>query len=189
MQLCTGTGAFGSGRHGSGGPRGTFGPCPPKANHWGPAYIIILLPSKPKPGLLDPLGPLAEVDFLSGFRALRDGSGPRRKNQGSTERTRTPRDGPARRIRAPQDRSEPVGRIRAPQDRSGPARRIKALRDKSGTTERIRASQYESGPRRTDQGPERRIRAQMTNQDPARRIRAPRDKQGPARRMRAGRTK
>ena len=31
---------------------------------------------KPKPGLLDPLGPLAEVDFLSGFRALRDGLGP-----------------------------------------------------------------------------------------------------------------
>ena len=180
MQLCTGTGAFGSGRHGSGGPRGTFGPCPPKGQSSGTSIYHNFLPSKPKPDLLDPLGPLAELDFLSGFRALRDGSGPRRKNQGSTERTRAPRDGSARRIRAPQDRSEPVGRIRAPQDRSGPARRIKALRDKSGTTERIRASQYESGPRRTDQGPERRIRARMTNQGSARRIRAPRDKQGPA---------
>ena len=138
------------------GGGGAFGPCPPKANHRGPTY---LLPPKPKPGLLDPLGPIAEVDFLSGFRAPRDRSGPagrigpRRKNQGSTERTQAPRDGPAR-------------RIRAPQDRSGPVRRIKALWDKSRTTERIRVSQYESGPRRTDQGPERRIRARMTNQGP-----------------------
>ena len=126
---------------------------PPKGQSPGTSIYHNFLPSKPKPGLLDPLGLLAEVDFLSDFRALRDGSRPRRKNQGSTERTRAPRDGPARRIRAPQDRSEPVGRIRAPQDRSGPARRIKALRDKSGTTEWIRASQYESGPRKTDQSP------------------------------------
>ena len=161
----------------------------PKGQSPGTSIYHNFLPPKPKPGLLDPLGPLAEVYFLSGFRALRDGSGPRRKNQGSTEQTRAPRDGPARRIRAPQDRSGPVGRIRAPQDRSGPARRIKALRDKSGTTERIRASQYKSGPRRTHQSPERRIRTRMTNQGPARRIRAPRDKLGPARWMRAGRTK
>ena len=146
MQLCTGTGAFGSGRHGSGGPRGTFGPCPPKANHRGPAYIIIFVPSKPKPGLLDPLGPLAEVDFLSGFRALRDGSGPRRKNQGSTERTRAPRDGPARRIRAPQDRSEPVGRIRALRDKLGPRNGSGPRNTNRGPAGRIRAPNVESGP-------------------------------------------
>ena len=62
---------------------GAFGPRPPppKANHRGPTCL--LPPSKPKPGPLDPLGPLAEVDFLSGFRAPRDGSGLREKHQGS----------------------------------------------------------------------------------------------------------
>ena len=132
MQMCTGTGAFGIGLHGSGGPRGggAFGPYPPKANHRGPTY---LLPPKPKPGLLDPLGPIAEVDFFIRFQGPAGRIGPRRKNQVSTEGTRAPQNGPAR-------------RIRAPQDRSGPVRRIKALWDKSRTTERIRVSQYESGP-------------------------------------------
>ena len=55
---------------------------------------------KPKPGLMDPLGPLAEVDFLSGFRAPRDGSGP------------------AGTIRALQN--EPGPRGMDPQDESGP---------------------------------------------------------------------
>ena len=151
---------------------GAFGPCPPMANHRGPTY---LLPPKPKPGLLDPLGPLAEVDFyqVSGprgtDRAPQEESGLYRTNPGPAGWTCKTNQGPAR-------------QIGAPQDRSGPVRRIKALRDKSGTTERIRASQYESGPRRTDQDPERRIRTRKTDQ-------GPRDKQGPARRMRAGRTK
>ena len=72
-------------------------PCLSKANHRGPTYI---LPPKPKPGLLDPLGPPAEVDFLSGFRAPRDGSGP------------------VGRIRALQN--EPGPRGMGPQDESGP---------------------------------------------------------------------
>ena len=55
---------------------------------------------KPKPGLLDPLGPLAEVDFLSGFRASRDELGP------------------AGRIRVLQN--EPGPRGMDPQDESGP---------------------------------------------------------------------
>ena len=167
MQLCTGTGAFGSGRHDSGGPRGTFGPCPPKGQSPGTTIYHNFLPSKPKPGLLDPLGPLAKVDFLSGFRALRDGSGPRRKNQGSTEGTRAPRDGPARRIRAPQDRSGPVGRIRAPQDRSVPVGRIRAPQDRS-----FRA-------RKTNKGPAGQIRDHGTDQGLAIRIGAPQDGSGP----------
>ena len=99
MQMCTGTGAFGIGLHGSGGPRGggAFGPCPPKANHRGPTY---LLPPKPKPGLLDPLGPIAEVDFLSGFRAPRDGSAPQ-------EESGLYRTNPGPRGMDPQDESGP----------------------------------------------------------------------------------
>ena len=107
MQICTGTGAFGIGLHGSGGPKrwggGAFGPCPPKANHRGPTY---LLPPKPKPDLLDPLGPIAEVDFYQI-------SGPRGTD-------RAPRDGsgPAGRIRALQNEPRPRGMD--PQDESGP---------------------------------------------------------------------
>ena len=48
----------------------------------------IYLSQKPKPDPLDPLGPLAEVDFLSGFRAPRDGSGPRGTDQGPAGSTR-----------------------------------------------------------------------------------------------------
>ena len=154
---------------------------PPKGQSPGTSIYHNFLPSKPKPGLLDPLGPLAEVDFLSGFRALRDGSGSRRKNQGSTERTRAPRDGPVRQIRARRTNQGPARQIRARKTNQGPAGQIRDHGTDQGLAIRI-------GPRRTDQGPERRIRARMTNQG-SRRIRAPRDKQGPARRMRAGRTK
>ena len=69
----------------------------PKANHRGPTY---LLPPKPKPGLLDPLGPLAEVDFLSGFRAPQDGSGP-------VGRIRDLQNEPGPRGMDPQDESGP----------------------------------------------------------------------------------
>ena len=81
---------------------GAFGPCPP--NHRGPTY---LLPPKPKPGLLDPLGPIAEVDFFYQV------SGPRGTD-------RAPRDGsgPAGRIRALQNEPRPRGMD--PQDESGP---------------------------------------------------------------------
>ena len=36
---------------------------------------------QPEPDPLNPIGPLAVVDFLSGFRAPRNESGPRGKNQ------------------------------------------------------------------------------------------------------------
>ena len=91
------------------GGGGKFGPCPPKANHRGPTY---LLAPKPKPGLLDHLGPLAEVDFLSGFRAPRDGSGP------------------AGRIRALQDELGP--REMDPQYESGPRKTDQDPYDESG---------------------------------------------------------
>ena len=119
-----------------------------------PVTPTYLLPPKTKPGLLDPLGPPAEVDFFIRFQGSAGRIGPCRKNQDSTKRTRAPRDGPARRIRAPQDRSGPVGRIRAPQDRSGPAGRIRAPQDRSGPAGRIRAPQDRSGPRKTDQVPQ-----------------------------------
>ena len=158
----------------------------PKVNHRGPTYI---LPPKPEPGPLDPLGPLDEVDFLSGFRTPCDGLGPCGKHQGSAQRTRAPRDGswPARRIRAPQDRSWLAGRIKAP------AGRIRAPRDVPGpgSAERIRTPNVESGPagriraRGTDQSPAGRIRVPQdvpglfkTNQDPAGRIRPPCDEPG-----------
>ena len=112
----------------SGGPRGAFGlyPPPPKANHGG-QYVF--WPPKPKPGPLDLIGPLylAEVDFLSGFRA------PGGTDQGPAGSTRAlqnepgpPRGmGSARRIRAhnSQDRSGPrktnqehAGQSRDPRD-------------------------------------------------------------------------
>ena len=155
--MCTGTGAFGIGLHGSGGPRGggAFGPCPPKANHRGPTY---LLPPKPKPGLLDPLGPIAEVDFLSGFRAPRDGSAPQeesglyRTNPGPAGWTRKTNQGPARQIRARKTNQGPVGQIKnhgtdqgftlrigAPQDGSGPRTSNQGPHDESGSRGTIRA--------------------------------------------------
>ena len=118
------------------GGGGAFGPCPPKAKHQGPTYM---LPPKPKPGLLDPLGPLAELDFLSVSGPRRKKSGLYRTNPGPAGWTRKTNQGPARQIRARKTNQGPAGQIR--------------------DTERIRALQYESGPRRTDQGPERRIRA------------------------------
>ena len=158
---------------------------PPKGQSPGTSIYHNFLPSKPKPGLLVPLGPLAEVDFLSGFRALRDGSGPRRKNQGSTERTRAPQDGPARQIRARRT-NQGIGysarQIRARKTNQGPAGQIRDHGTDQGLAIRIGAPQDGSGPRTSNQG-------RMTNQGSARRIRAPRDKQGPARRMRADRTK
>ena len=74
-----------------------------------------IFPQKPKPGPPDPVAPLAEVDFLLGFRAPWEAQGP-------AERTRAQRDGsrPAGRIRAPRDKSGSAKRIRAPQYESGP---------------------------------------------------------------------
>ena len=121
---------------------------------------------KNEAGALDPHGPLAEVDFLSGFRAPRDGSEPRGKHQGSAERTRAPRD-----------KSGPMERIRAPRGGSGPStsdrdseRRIRTCRTNQGPAERIRVLQDGWGPRRTKYGPAGRSMA------PAWWIRAPRNK-------------
>ena len=149
--MCTGTGAFGIGFHGSGGPRrGAFGPCPPKANHRGPTY---LLPPKPKPGLLDPLGPIAEVDFFIRFqgpagqigprgtdRAPQEESGLYRTNPGPAGWTRKTNQGPARQIWARKTNQGPVGQI-------------KNHGTDQGLTIRIGAPQDGSGPRASNQGP------------------------------------
>ena len=58
---------------------------PPQANHRRPTYLST---PRPKPGPLDQLGPLADFDFLPGFRAPRDGSGSRNTNQGPAGRIR-----------------------------------------------------------------------------------------------------
>ena len=109
------------------------------------------------------LGPLPEVDFLSGFRAQRDGSGLRGKYQDSAGQTRAPRDGsglrktdqgPAGRIRA-HETSRPRWRN---QDEAGPPNTNQSL------ARQIRAPQLrgESGLRKMDQDqdpdPEGRIR-------------------------------
>ena len=64
----------------SGDPEGGGGirAMPPKGQS-----LTYILPPKPEPGPLDPVGPLDEVDFLSGFRAPWDGSGPCGKHQDS----------------------------------------------------------------------------------------------------------
>ena len=139
----------------------------PKGQSPGTSIYHIFLPSKPKPGLLDPLGPLAEVDFLSGFRALRDGSGPRRKNQGSTERTRAPRDGPVRQIRARRTNQGPARQIRARKTNQGPAGQIRDHGTDQGLAIRIGAPQDGSGPRTSNQGPNDQSGLRKTDQGPA----------------------
>ena len=140
---------------------------PPKGQSPGISIYHNFLPSKPKPGLLDPLGPLAEVDFLSGFRALRDGSGPRRKNQGSTERTRAPRDGPVRQIRARRTNQGPARQIRARKTNQGPAGQIRDHGTDQGLAIRIGARQDGSGPRTSNQGPNDQSGLRKTDQGPA----------------------
>ena len=124
---------------------GGFGPCSPKANHRGSTYLLL---PKPKPGLLDPLGPLAEVDFyqVSGprgtDRAPQEESGLYRTNPGPAGWTRKTNQGPARQIRARKTNQGPAGQIRdhgtdqglairigAPQDGSGPRGTSRAPRD------------------------------------------------------------
>ena len=72
--------------------RRLFGPCPPRPNTGG-QYV---LSSKTEAGPLDSLEPLAEIDFLSGFRTPWDGSGPR----GSIRPLCRTNPGPTRWIRA-----------------------------------------------------------------------------------------
>ena len=81
----------------------------PKANYRGPRYRLA-------GQNLSPLGPLAEVNFQSGFRTLRDGSGPqgriiwiRETDQGPADRIRAPKNGPGFR----KMKQGPKGRIRA----------------------------------------------------------------------------
>ena len=136
---------------------GTNGPkFPPKANHRGPAY---LLPPKPKPGLLDPLGPLAEVDFLSGFRTPRDGSGlagrirTLQNETGPRWMDRKTNKGPARQIRARRTNQGPSRQIRARKTNQGPAGQIRDHGTDQGLAIRIGAPQDGSGPRTSNQGP------------------------------------
>ena len=171
--------------------QGGIRPCPPKADHRG--HHIFCPPPKPMPGPLDPLGPLAEADFLSGFRVRREASRLCRTNPGSRDGP-----GPARRVRAPHDRSGPAGKIRAPRDKSWPTERIRAPNTNEGTAGRIRTPKDGLGLRRTDQaretdeGPTGRSRApknevgsRRTNQGPVGRIRTPNVESGPAGRIRA----
>ena len=103
------------------------------------------LPSKPKPGLLDPLGPLAEVDFLSGFRALRDGRTPQeesglyRTNPGPAGWTRKTNQGPARQIRARRTNQGPARQIRTRKTNQGPAGQIRDHGTDQGLAIRIGA--------------------------------------------------
>ena len=99
----------------------------------------------PKAGPLDPLGPLAAVDFLFslGFQgpagrigAPREGSGFRRTNQ-------APR----------RDGSGPARQLRTRRTNQGPAERIRAQGTDQGPAGRTRAPQCESGSHETDQGP------------------------------------
>ena len=134
--------------------------------------------------------------FFIRFQGPAGQIGPRRKNQGSTERTRALRDGPARRIRATQDRSGPVRRIKALRDKSGTTERIRSNTNR-GPTGRIKAPNVESGPawqiraRKTDQGPAGQAgprgtsRAPRDGWGPAGRSRAPQDESGPGGRTRA----
>ena len=153
---------------------------PPKGQSPGTSIYHNFLPSKPKPDLLDPLGPLAEVDFLSGFRALRDGSGPRRKNPGLYRTnsgpagwTRKTNQGPARQIRArrtnqgPQDRSGPARQIRARKTNQGPAGQIRDHGTDQDLAIRIGAPQDGSGPRTSNQGPNDQSGLRKTDQGPA----------------------
>ena len=76
---------------------------------------------------MDQLGPQTEVDFLSGFVALRDGSMPavrsraRGTDQDPVRRTssRKTNQGPSGRIRATQDEARPCGTITLAQLGSG----------------------------------------------------------------------
>ena len=70
----------------------------------------IFWPPQSEAGPLDPLGPLAEIDFLAGFRVPRDGSGPRGKHQGSCRTNpgsvgwaRKTNQGPGRQIKTRQN--------------------------------------------------------------------------------------
>ena len=82
----------------------------------------------------DPHGPLAEVDFLSGFMTPRDGSGPRGKHQGSAERTRAPRDGsgPRKTDQGPQEESGLCGTNQGPRNGSGSRNTNQGPRDGLG---------------------------------------------------------
>ena len=144
-----------------GGPRG--GDSGHLPNTYQSLGANILWPPENQAGPLDSLGPLAEVDFLSGFRAPRGGSGLRGKRQSSAGRTRAPREG-----------SRPRKTVQARGRNQGPSRQIRAHRTDQGPAMRIRATLDGSGPRGTDQSPKGRIRARRTNRVPAEQIMYPR---------------
>ena len=118
----------------------------------GGQYIV--WPPKPKPGPLDPLGPQAEVDFLSGFRVPREGSGSRGKHMGSAARTWAPLDGVRK-------------------TNQGPAGLSRGHGTDQGPAILIRAPNVESGPRGTDQGPAELIRAPRDGSGPRKTVQGP----------------
>ena len=138
-----------------------------------PGANISFGPPNPRWGPLDPLGSLADVDFLSGFR-------PRGTDQSSAERIKAPQDETTSRNtdQGSQDESGPLGTNQGPWNRSGPrwtnqgtAIRIRDPRDGSGTRRtnqdlpiRVRASQGKSGMAgHTGANPARQIRSCRTN--------------------------
>ena len=131
-----------------------FGQCPPKPITGG--QKIFCSPNRS----LDPLGHVAEVDFISGFRTPRNESGPLGKHQGSAGRTWAPRGGsrPRKTNQGPVDGSGSRGTNQGPRNGSGtrntnqgPAGRIRARRSNRGPRDG-------SGPRGTNQGPMGRTR-------------------------------
>ena len=156
-----------------------FGPCPSKANHRGPTY---LLPPKPKPGLLGPLGPLAKVDFYQVSRprgtdrAPREESGLYRTNPGPAGWARKTNQGPARQTRARRTNQGSARQIRARRTNQGPAGQIKDHGTDQGLAIRIGAPRDGSGPRTSNQGPHDESGPRGTRQSPARRMRAGRTK-------------
>ena len=133
---------------------------PPKGQSPGTSIYHNFLPSKPKPGLLDPLGPLAEVDFFIRFQGPagrigtpQEESGLYRTNPGPAGWTRKTNQGPARQIRARKTNQGPAGQIRDHGTDQGLAIRIGAPQDGSGPRTSNQGPNDQSGLRKTDQGP------------------------------------
>ena len=160
--MCTGTGVwkwrlvFGSDGPGGGGIRAM----PLKGQSPGTNIYFAPPPNRSRASL-DPLGPLAEVDFFYQVSGPRGTDRARRKNQGSTERARAP-----------------AGWTR--KTNQDPARQIRARRTNQGSARQIRARKTNQGPAGTNQGPRNGSGPRNTNRGPVGRIRAPNVESGPA---------
>ena len=155
-------------------PQGDIRAMPPKGQSPGTSIYHNFLPSKPKPGLLDPLGPLVEVDFFIRFQGPagrigtpQEESGLYRTNPGPAGWTRKTNQGPARQIRARRTNQGPARQIRARKTNQGPAGQIRDHGTDQGLAIRIGAPQDGSGPRTSNQGPNDQSGLRKTDQVPA----------------------